>query len=267
MGRSMGTRQLNRFSAKTVASKNHPGLYCDGGGLYLQVTPSGSKTWIFRFRSPLTKKLRDMGLGPLHSIGLPKAREKAAAQRKALLSGLDPIGVREEGKRRAVLEAAKAITFSQCAAAYIESHRPGWRNEKHGDQWESTIQTYCEPIIGTLPVQDVDTGLVLKVLEPIWSSKAETASRLRGRIENIHHVKRDAVLAVARLSDGRGRGACPLPVLLDCRHFSTTDDTDLAHPSPAQARVCCAAGPGIAARGSRARLSGSATPPRTTTSI
>ncbi len=181
----MGTRQLNRLSAKTVAFKKHPGLYCDGGGLYLQVTSSGSKTWIFRFRSPLTQKLRDMGLGPLHSVGLPEAREKAAAQRTALLNGLDPIEAREECNRRKVLEAAKAVTFSQCAAAYIESHRPGWRNEKHGDQWESTIETYCEPIIGPLPVQDVDTGLVLKVLEPIWSSKPETASRLRGRMDNI----------------------------------------------------------------------------------
>ncbi len=136
----MGTRQLNRLSAKTVAFKKHPGLYCDGGGLYLQVTASGSKTWIFRFLSPLTQKLRDMGLGPLHSVGLPKAREKAAAQRTALLNDLDPIEAREEGNRRKVLEAAKAVTFSQCAASYIESHRRGWRNEKHGDQWESTIE-------------------------------------------------------------------------------------------------------------------------------
>ena len=185
MGRNMGSRQLNRLSAKTVASKNQPGLYCDGGGLYLQVAHSGSKTWIFRFRSPLMQKSRDMGLGPLHSVGLSDARDKAAAQRAAILNGLDPIEAREEGNRRKAMEAAKAITFSQCAAAYIESHRPGWRNEKHGDQWESTIETYCEPIIGPLPVQDVDTGLVLKVLEPIWACKPETASRLRGRIENI----------------------------------------------------------------------------------
>ena len=86
----MGTRQLNRLSAKTIAFKKHPGLYCDGGGLYLQVTPSGSKTWIFRFRSTLTRKLRDMGLGALHTVGLPEAREKAAAQRRSLLDGQDP---------------------------------------------------------------------------------------------------------------------------------------------------------------------------------
>lgn len=84
-----------------------------------------------------------------------------------------------------MLEAAKAITFSQCAASYIESHRPGWRNEKHGDQWDSTIEAYCNPVIGPLPVQEVDTGLVLKILRPIWAKKPETASRLRGRMENI----------------------------------------------------------------------------------
>lgn len=181
----MGTRQLNRLSAKTIASKRHPGLYCDGGGLYLQVTPAGGRTWIFRFRSPLTRKLRDMGLGPLHSVGLPEAREKAAAQRRALLDGLDPIEVRDRENQRKAMEVAKAVTFSQCAASYVESHKAGWRNPKHVEQWTNTLETYAAPVIGALAVQDVDTGLVLKILEPIWSGKPETASRLRGRIENV----------------------------------------------------------------------------------
>jgi len=181
----MGKRQLNRLSARTVASVKQPGLYCDGGGLYLQLSPSGSKTWIFRYRSPVTRKLRDMGLGPVHSVGLPEAREKATTQRSLLLDRLDPIDVREGQNRKRAIEAAKTVTFSQCAASYIESHRPGWRNEKHGDQWENTIAAYCHPVIGALPVQEVDTRLVLKILEPIWASKPETATRLRGRIENI----------------------------------------------------------------------------------
>lgn len=184
MGEDMG-RQLNRLSAKAIAIKKDSGLYCDGGGLYLQVTASGSKTWIFRFRSPLTRRLRDMGLGPVHSVGLAEAREKATAQRVALLSGLDPIEAREEENRRKAMEAAKAITFSQCAASYVESHRAGWRSVKHAEQWATTLGTYADPVIGPLPVQEVDTGLVLKILEPIWSKKPETASRLRGRIENI----------------------------------------------------------------------------------
>lgn len=179
----MGT--LNRLSAKTVATRIVPGLYCDGGGLYLQVASPASKTWIFRYRSPLTRRTRDMGLGPVHSIGLPEARAKAAAQRAAVLSGLDPIVVREEEKQRKAMDAAKAVTFAQCAASYIESHKAGWRNPKHAEQWTNTLADYAEPVIGPLPVQAVDTGLVLKILEPIWSTKPETASRIRGRIESI----------------------------------------------------------------------------------
>jgi len=181
----MGSRQLNRLTAKAIATKQQPGLHCDGGGLYLQVTTGGSKAWIFRYRSPVTGKLRDMGLGPLHSVTLAEARTKAGAQRSLILQGLDPIAVRDEEGRQRTLEAAKAISFGQCAKAYIESHTARWRNDKHAAQWTSTIEAYCEPVIGALPVQDADTGLILKILEPIWAAKPETASRLRGRIENI----------------------------------------------------------------------------------
>lgn len=181
----MGSRQLNRLTNKAIAATTQPGMVCDGGGLYLQVSRSGSKAWVFRFRDPATGKLRDMGLGPLHSIGLAEARTKAAEQRKARLAGLDPIKARQEEIQRRQLEAAKAITFSQCAAAYIESHKAGWRNAKHTEQWTKTLQTYAAPIFGALPVQDVDAGLVLQVLESIWATKTETATRLRGRIENI----------------------------------------------------------------------------------
>lgn len=96
-----------------------------------------------------------MGLGPLHSVGLAEARESARAQRNRILSGLDPITLREEENRRQDAAAAMAVTFSQCAASYIESHRSGWRSQKHGDQWENTIKTYCDPLICSLPVQDV----------------------------------------------------------------------------------------------------------------
>jgi len=194
----MGQKQLHRLSARTVATKRLPGLYGDGGGLYLQLAPRGSKSWVFRYRSPLTKKPRYMGLGSYPDVPLATqphpviegekiegARDKAARQRSLLLSGLDPIEARDEEARRREIEAAKAVTFSQCATSYIESHEPGWKNDKHADQWTNTIKTYCDPVIGALPVQAVDTGLVLKMLEPIWASKSETASRLRGRIENI----------------------------------------------------------------------------------
>jgi len=181
----MGKRQLHRLSARTVASKKRRGFHGDGGGLYLQVAKGGSKTWIFRYTSPLTKKPRYMGLGALHSVGLPEARQSAETQRGLLAQGIDPIQARDEEIQRKAAEVAKAVTFGQCAKAYIESHKAGWRNEKHADQWTNTIQTYCNPVFGALPVQAVDTGLVLKVIESIWATKPETASRLRGRIENI----------------------------------------------------------------------------------
>lgn len=185
MGRDMGNQTLNKLSARTVTTKQTPGLYSDGGQLYLQVAPTGSKTWIFRYKSPVTLKTRDMGLGPIHTVGLPDAREKAASQRSLLNRGLDPIETREAEIRQRATEAAKAVTFSHSASAYIESHKAGWKNKKHADQWEHSIRVYCKPTIGDLPIQAIDTGLVLKILEPIWATKSETASRVRGRIESI----------------------------------------------------------------------------------
>ena len=126
-----------------------------------------------------------MGLGALHTVSLAKARTKAAEARELLLLHIDPVEARNADKARKTLEAARAITFSECAAAYIRSNRADWKNAKHAEQWTNTIKTYCGPIIGKLPVQDVDTALVVKVLEPIWTAKSETASRLRGRIESV----------------------------------------------------------------------------------
>src|SRR5689334_6559324 len=100
MGRNMGTRQLNRLSARAIAGHKPSGYYCDGGGLYLQVVASGTKSWVFRYRSPLTRKLREMGLGALQAVGLPEARARAATQRAALASGLDPLAARKEADQR-----------------------------------------------------------------------------------------------------------------------------------------------------------------------
>ena len=156
-------RQLNRLSARAVASTKTHGYFCDGGGLYLQVAVSGSRTWIFRYRSPITGKRRDMGLGPVHSVDLAAARQKAAVQRSAVINGLDPIEERDAESRRKTLEVSKSLSFRQCATAYIESHKAGWRNQKHTEQWTSTLETYAGLVIGSLPVQDVDTSLVLSL--------------------------------------------------------------------------------------------------------
>ncbi len=176
-------RQMLRLSTRAVIVKKTPGYYPDGGGLYLQVSEAGSKSWIFRFA--LNGKERQMGLGPFHTITLADARIAATDCRKLLLRQIDPIDARDADKTRQALQDARSITFAECAAAYIRAHRAKWKNAKHAEQWTNTIETYCGPIIGGLPVQDVDTGLVVKVLEPIWTAKPETASRLRGRIESV----------------------------------------------------------------------------------
>ena len=126
-----------------------------------------------------------MGLGPFPEVPLRDARDKAMECRRMLHEGIDPIDHRRAQRATAKLNAGKSRTFEECASAHIEAHRPGWRNPKHAAQWSSTLQTYAYPIIGQVPVGDVDTGLVLRVLKPIWQTKTETANRLRQRIEAV----------------------------------------------------------------------------------
>jgi integrase len=176
-------RTIGKLTALKVSGKRKPGMYSDGGGLYLQVTNTGAKSWIFRFR--LRGKNGWMGLGPLHAVSLAEARVKATDCRRLCLDGINPIEARKDHRAAAALEAAKSIDFSGCADAYIKAHRAGWRNVKHATQWRNTMDAYAIPTVGSLPVQGIDTGLVLKILEPIWTAKPETAGRVRGRIESI----------------------------------------------------------------------------------
>ena len=165
-----------------------PGMYADGLGLYLKVRAGNSKSWIFRYRTG--GKLRDMGLGPFHTVSLAEAREKAEACRAMRLKGLDPLNERHKEQQARTAEAAEAITFEKCAEAYITAHKAGWKNGKHADQWTTTLQTYVYPIFKDTPVAAIDDALVLKVLQPIWEEKTETASRIRGRIERILDLAR-----------------------------------------------------------------------------
>lgn len=126
-----------------------------------------------------------MGLGSLHTLTLAEAREKATNARKLILDGKDPVETKRAAKSAAIALAAKAMTFQACASAYVESHKAGWRNEKHAEQWIATLRSYAYPVIGKMPVAAVETAHVMRVLEPIWSTKPETASRLRGRIESV----------------------------------------------------------------------------------
>jgi integrase len=178
-------RVLNRLSPLEVMRATAAGLYSDGGGLYLQVTPREgvppAKSWVFRYR--LNGRSREMGLGPLHTVSLAQARALATQCRQQCASGIDPIEAREIARRSAAAAVSKALTFRQCAKEYIEAHKASWRNKKHASQWEATLETYAYPKLGSLQPQAIGTPEVLSVLQPIWISKTETANRLRGRIE------------------------------------------------------------------------------------
>lgn len=172
-----------KLSALKVGRTKKPGYYGDGGGLWLQVSSGGTQSWVFRFT--LNGRAREMGLGGLNTISLAQAREAARDCRALTHSGIDPIERRREQAAKTILDAAKAITFDECAERYINAHEAGWRNEKHAAQWRATLKTYASPLIGSLPVQMIDVGLVMNILEPIWYEKTETASRVRGRIESV----------------------------------------------------------------------------------
>jgi integrase len=176
-------RGINKLTALDVSRAKKRGYYNDGGGLYLLVGPTGAKSWVFRFRDGA--RLREHGLGSLNTIGLAEAREKARACRHMRLDGIDPIEARKAERERKNLEAARAMTFRQSAEAYIAAHSAGWRNPKHAAQWPATLEAYVYPIFGSLPAEDVDVTLVMKALQPIWTTKPETASRVRGRIESV----------------------------------------------------------------------------------
>jgi len=172
-----------KLSARRVATASTPGRYADGGGLYLQVGPNGGKAWLFRYS--FGGRRRQMGLGEVDLVSLAEARERALSARRLVHDGVDPIEDRRARRLTARLKAAKAVTFADAARRYVAAHEAGWRNPKHVQQWRSTLETYACPHFGGLPVQAVDTDLVLRALDPIWRTKPETASRLRGRIEAI----------------------------------------------------------------------------------
>ena len=175
-------RALHRLSTTGLKSKP-TGYHSDGGNLYFRVADGGSRGWIFRFA--LNGRTRDAGLGPFPEIGLAEARAKAFEYRRLVVAGIDPIEQRNGDLAAARVDAAKTITFDNSCRAYITAHEASWRNAKHRQQWANTLATYASPIFGRLPVAALDTGLVLRAIEPIWSVKPETAGRLRGRIEKV----------------------------------------------------------------------------------
>jgi len=207
-------RGIHTLSARFVASTKQPGMHCDGGGLYLQVTvgEAGSvgRSWVFRFKSPVTGKVRDMGLGSADTVPLadrpklnpakadgsyyigddgkpamlPGARTLAAQARALVLQGTDPIEHRNAARAQAALAVIKNITFKDAVEKYIIKHENSWK-PIHAKQWRKSLERYAVPKLGKLQVRAIDNDLVIQVLDPIWNAIPETAGRIRGRIESI----------------------------------------------------------------------------------
>jgi hypothetical protein len=163
-----------------------PGVHADGGGLYLQVRegatgPDGKKcctrSWIYRYT--VNDRQTWLGLGSYPTVSLATAREKATDARRLRADGIDPLAQKRVERAALSQERARPLPFVECAAAYIESHQSAWRSTRHAQQWVRSLATHVHPIIGKVLVTDIDTALVMRVLEPIWSTKTETAARIR----------------------------------------------------------------------------------------
>jgi integrase len=175
--------RTGKLTAIEVMRAKGPAVLHDGGGLYLRVTATGAKSWVFRFQ--LSGKRRDMGLGPYPVVSLAGARSKALLHQQQRQAGIDPLEAKRVKRQAQQLASAKGRTFREVAEEFIERNRPAWRGARHADEWANTLGTYAYPKLAELPVDEIDLGLVVQVLEPIWSTKPETASRLRGRIEMV----------------------------------------------------------------------------------
>lgn len=168
-------RQIHKLSARSVATQTKIGRHADGNGLYLSISANGGRRWVYLYRRD--GRLREKGLGSASTVSLKDARLAAEAVRKQLREGIDPIDSK--------VKPVTSKTFSECAEAFIASNEKAWKNAKHRDQWKNTLKTYAEPHIGKLPIDRISVDDVLKAIEPIWTTKTETASRVRGRIEAV----------------------------------------------------------------------------------
>jgi len=187
------------LNVKQVAKLIEPGRYGDGRGLYLQVTPTGGKSWLYRYM--LAGARRCMGLGPTDLVTLEQARAAALEARRQVKAGLDPIDARRGTVAAAIADAATAKTFDECAAAFIDLKAAEWRDPTNRTKWTNTLRDYASPVFGSLPVDKIGTGHITACLDSIWKAKTETASRVRQRIE--------AVLDFAVTRGYRSAGANP----------------------------------------------------------
>ena len=172
-------------SAKSVEAIKEVGYHNCAQGLYLQVSKQGTKSWLYRYTSPLTKTRREMGLGSFNFVSLAQARQYAIEGKRLVINGQDPIEERKKQQIKVQLKQARNLTFKEIAEACIAAKAPEWKNAKHAQQWNNSLEAYAFPILGELPISDINTDHILRALEPIWITKAETASRVRQRIETI----------------------------------------------------------------------------------
>ena len=181
-------RVKHKLTARMVDQIKTPGVYADGEGLFLQVTVGRDdrprRSWLVRYTTQGGKR-REMGLGRVELLDLADAREAAVNARKLAKAGIDPIAKRQANRIEAARQHAEAMTFKECAMAYLASRDARWKSAKHGKFWSRALERSAYPILGALPVGAVDKALVLQVLEPIWNVKPVTASRLRGHIEAV----------------------------------------------------------------------------------
>ena len=179
----MGRVAAKALTAKQVENESTPGYHADGSntGLYLQVTPNDSgvtRSWVYRYTSPTTRKRRELGLGPAKVRKLADARSLSAELRLKVLNGIDPKDERDRIRFEGIAARAHQITFDEAVRQCIASKSAEWKNIKHGQQWRNTLTTYASPLIGRVPVESITIELVHKVLLPIWITKTETATRV-----------------------------------------------------------------------------------------
>lgn len=185
MGRGVGrdAMAINKLKHTQVKAAKETGRVSDGGGLYLQISKTGTKSWLFRFK--LHGKTHEMGLGSFNDYDLTEARDKRDAARKLVKEGINPIKQRDKERREAQAKEQSSKTFKECAEEYLETQKSEWKSTVHYNQWNNTLRDYAYPIFGEWPVDHVNLEAVKQVLNPIWHTKTETADRLRGRIERI----------------------------------------------------------------------------------
>jgi integrase len=173
------------LTALAVSKLRRTGLHAVGGaaGLGLKVMPSGSRAWVLR--TVVAGKRREYGLGGFPTVTLASARERAKAMLDQLFEGIDPAETKKQSKSALAAQRARAVNFKSLAEQYIAQHEASWKNAKHAAQWTSTLEAYAFPVCGHMVASDINTATVLRILEPLWLKKTETASRLRGRVEAV----------------------------------------------------------------------------------